>query len=1014
MEGAMKRLLCVIALVLPFNILIASDWNLVYVPAPDNAKSLAEANFKLFHRAGDFWIGSLPEGAELPAGGRILTGYRPDGGEVFRLLLASPSEGDKLEGRVNLLFRSEAEAIFQATIPQLESLPEIRGEWIRITLWPKPLGYSGVGVPQTDDFHPFVQELVNQVSQAQYTDYIQTLEDFVSRNTLTTGCDDAAAWILSQFQSFGLDAHYNDFTISGDIKHNVVGELTGFLYPDSIIFITGHYDATAGSPWSAEPVAPGADDNGSGASCVIECARILSQYNFEKTIRFVAFAGEEQGLYGSEDYVQDLLNAGTLVVGSFNYDMIAWSGSDPPPPDMVIYADYNPLSQAMANKIAEAITTFVPNSVEPDIDISPTMTGSDHSPFWDAGWPAICGIEEQAWGPDFNPYYHSVEDLVVNCDLEYATNCTRAAIAALADYAVPIVESGPYLAINDKEFEEVVGNGNGAPDPGETISILVTLINVGTEPATGVSATLTTTDPYLTITQNSATYPDLNPQSTGTGSQPYVLDISLSCPQGTWVSTELQITAAGGYENTCPINFMVGNPAYEPTGPDAYGYLIFDPNDEPEFPVYEWVEICADSGGPGTLVNFTQDDQTFQFDLPFTFQYYGQDYDRYTIAANGWIGMGDILEDDYSNSGIPNSDGPPAMIAPYWEDLSPQRTNSGKVWRWYDTINNRLVVEYNHIEQYAPAGAFETFQVILLDPVYHPTPTGDGSIYFQYKQLSTATTSEGTVGIEDSSETIGLQYFYDGAYDQHATPLENLMALLITTVEGYPDVVVELTPYGTPIQIPATGGTFDYNIAITNNDPGSQTFDGWCDVTLPNGSQFGPVLGPVNLTLGPGISINRDRTQAVPQGAPFGIYTYHGYAGIYPDVVWATDSFTFEKLEDFTGVVQTEWNNWGEGFGDEEKGAAQPLPQEFLLYSAHPNPFNPITTIGYQLPVASRVSLEIFDVSGRLIGTPLRESWRDAGYHELTFDGSDLASGIYIYRLTAGDFTASGKMVLMK
>ncbi len=1009
----MRRLICLIVFVLPFTLLNASDWNLVTVPVPDNPGALESAGFKLFHRAGDFWVGSLPEGVSGPAGTRILSGYDPQAGELFRLQVPSPDEIEKLRGRVNLLYSDPAQAIFQATAEQLQALPEIKGEWIRISLIPKPMGYSGIEILQTDDFHPFVQDLVNQVSQVQYTDYLQTLQDFVSRNTYSPGCDDAANWIFAQFQSFGLDASFDGFQIGGGTERNVIGELPGLVYPDSIIFITGHIDATAGSPWGPEPIAPGADDNGSGTACFIECARILSQYHFEKTIRFVGFAGEEQGLYGSEDYVQDLLAAQTLVVGSFNYDMIAWSGDDPLPPDLVIYADNNPRSQAMANKIAEAILTFVPTGLEPDVDISPTMSGSDHYPFWDVGWPAICGIEDQAWGPDFNPFYHSVEDLVSNCDLEYATNVTRVALAALADYAIPIVESGPYVTVSDTEFEEVIGNGNGAPDPGETISILVTLINVGDEGATAVAADLTTIDPYLTITQNTATYPDLAPMQTGIGSQPYIIEIDAGCPNGTWVSSDLDITASPSYQNSVPINFVVGDPAYEPTGPDTYGYLAFDPFDEPEYPVYEWVEISADSGGPGTLVNFTQDDQALQFDLPFSFQYYGVSYDRFTIAANGWIGMGDTFDDDYSNSGIPNSDGPAAMIAPYWEDLSPQRTNSGKVWQWHDDVDHRLVVEYNHVEQYAPTGNFETFQVILLDPAYHPTATGDGKMVFQYKDMSAELQSDGTVGIENAAETDGLQYFYDGGYDIHAHDIENEFAILFIPPSSVPDLSVTLEPYGAPIVIPASGGIFDYNIAATNNEPAAQNFDVWCDVTLPNGSPYGPVLGPVNITLDAGVTVDRDRSQSVPAGAPSGSYTYNAYLGINPDIVWASDSFTFEKSTTGDGDMQDAWSNWGESFTELNDPAAISAPEQFALRGAYPNPFNPATTIGFALPEAGKVLLGVYDVRGRLVAT-LVDGYRDAGIHDVTFDAVHLASGIYIARLEAGGSTASQKMVLIK
>jgi hypothetical protein len=69
--------------------------------------------------------------------------------------------------------------------------------------------------------------------------------------------------------------------------------------------------------------------------------------------------------------------------------------------------------------------------------------------------------------------------------------------------------------------------------------------------------------------------------------------------------------------------------------------------------------------------------------------------------------------------------------------------------------------------------------------------------------------------------------------------------------------------------------------------------------------------------------------------------------------------------------------------------------------------------ISYQLPVVSQVNLSVYDPAGRKVAE-LVNGWRNAGRHEVNFDGTNLASGVYIYRLTAGTFTASGKMVLMK
>ncbi|HEX7345129.1 MAG TPA: T9SS type A sorting domain-containing protein, partial [bacterium] len=88
-------------------------------------------------------------------------------------------------------------------------------------------------------------------------------------------------------------------------------------------------------------------------------------------------------------------------------------------------------------------------------------------------------------------------------------------------------------------------------------------------------------------------------------------------------------------------------------------------------------------------------------------------------------------------------------------------------------------------------------------------------------------------------------------------------------------------------------------------------------------------------------------------------------------------------------------------------------PSEFLAAQSFPNPFNPATIIKYRLRDANRIQLRVFDASGRLVET-LVNGWREAGEQEVSFDGSLLPSGIYIYRLEAEGRVASGKMLLMK
>ncbi|MFH1861305.1 MAG: T9SS type A sorting domain-containing protein [bacterium] len=87
--------------------------------------------------------------------------------------------------------------------------------------------------------------------------------------------------------------------------------------------------------------------------------------------------------------------------------------------------------------------------------------------------------------------------------------------------------------------------------------------------------------------------------------------------------------------------------------------------------------------------------------------------------------------------------------------------------------------------------------------------------------------------------------------------------------------------------------------------------------------------------------------------------------------------------------------------------------ESFALLKTYPNPFNPITTFSFMLERSGDVNLTIFDLQGKRV-TNLINGWRTEGEHEVSWDASGFASGIYIYRLKAGEFVASGKIVLLK
>lgn len=212
-------------------------------------------------------------------------------------------------------------------------------------------------------------------------------------------------------------------------KFNVVAALPGQTEPGKECLITAHYDNTSENPSN---IAPGADDNASGTAAVLAAAHLLKDYGFNYTVKFVGFAGEEQGLVGSDVYAEKARLRGDTIIGVYNFDMIAWEGNG----DSVIelHSGTEASSQALADLMIGVINDYGLSLVPQKITTGATNR-SDHASFWAQGYPAILGIEDF---DDFNPYYHSTNDLISAFDLPYFTGFAKAGIASVATLAGPI------------------------------------------------------------------------------------------------------------------------------------------------------------------------------------------------------------------------------------------------------------------------------------------------------------------------------------------------------------------------------------------------------------------------------------------------------------------------------------------------------------------------------------------------------------------------------------------------
>jgi uncharacterized repeat protein (TIGR01451 family) len=334
---------------------------------------------------------------------------------------------------------------------------------------------------------PVVTQLLDQVSQAQLITHICELQDDDNGpdcnsqgsrwSHRTEALDEAVDYVAGQFNGLGLSVEYDPFIWDSSPMTNVVATLAG-TDPTSqdVYIICAHMDSIAlretGWDGYTDP-APGADDNASGTAAVLEAARVLSGYNFAHTVRFIAFAGEEQGLRGSAHYAAEAVARGDQIAGVINLDMIAWDGNQDE--RMELHAGTDPDSIAIAQHLASVTGRYELN-LQPLVFTTTSTGASDHASFWAWGYPAILAIED-TWN-DFNPYWHTFNDTLDKLDPDYLTRMAKAAIGALAEMAGPVA---PDLAVMQAGPDIVV--------PGQTITYTLTCTNTGSAPASGVVLT---------------------------------------------------------------------------------------------------------------------------------------------------------------------------------------------------------------------------------------------------------------------------------------------------------------------------------------------------------------------------------------------------------------------------------------------------------------------------------------------------------------------------------------------
>ena len=318
--------------------------------------------------------------------------------------------------------------------------------------------FSALSISMLHSAQTFVQayqDRVNQTTQNNINSYLTEFATFGVKTTGSTNNNNAFNWLKNKYLAFGYTAAQiseNAFTYNGATTKNLILTKTGTKYPNIFVIVCGHYDTIAG---------PGVNDNGSGTSVILEMARILKDVPTEYSIKFINFTGEEQGLRGSQNYVNTVVNATNPKMNIkvvFNIDQVGGVAGEVNN-TITCERDINN-TPSTNNAASNTVTQELMNCVELYSPLQTNLSyayGSDYMPFQSNG-EVITGFYE--FNESTRP--HSASDTYVNMDPVFVFNVTKAALGAVQHFATADITT---LSINDCPPEKMLQSLRIYPNP---------------------------------------------------------------------------------------------------------------------------------------------------------------------------------------------------------------------------------------------------------------------------------------------------------------------------------------------------------------------------------------------------------------------------------------------------------------------------------------------------------------------------------------------------------------------
>lgn len=361
------------------------------------------------------------------------------------------------------------------------------------------LSGRAMGQPAFKAASPEVSRVVSDVSAERIAQNMRKLETFGTRDVHSStdspaqGIGAARRWIFEELKSYNrrLEVRFDGYKVKkqGRIQRglelvNVVAVLPGSTQKERQVIVAAHYDSLAlvkqldGTvDWAASaaaPLAPGVSDDGSGVAAVLELARVMSHREWKKTLVFVLFAGEEQGLFGSRLYADKLKSENAAVDGVLNMDIIgddtAGNGQKMSHVVRLFSAEPNDSpSRALARYVREMAERYLPSmKVDLVFRADRFARGGDHTPFAERGFAAVRFTE-----PNENyGHQHTVDDTFAHTSPDYTARVAKVNAAAAACLAMapraPVVARGQGLPMlgRGKSGYDAELSWTGRPEPG--------------------------------------------------------------------------------------------------------------------------------------------------------------------------------------------------------------------------------------------------------------------------------------------------------------------------------------------------------------------------------------------------------------------------------------------------------------------------------------------------------------------------------------------------------------------